>query len=247
MMFCLIACDQEKVGTTDKGNNMGGNNSTHGGGKSDGELVYSYYFDEDEYEMIYVEGSGDICSFYIMQTEMLVDKQCYFGNANVGRLDMNNDGYVIKAEFKDFIEKLREGTGLDFRLPTAEEWIYAAKGGIYSKGYLYSGSDDISEVAWYKNNSSGGVHRIATKKPNELGIYDMSGNRGELCLNPNDIYDIEGRIYGGSWEDFSHGCKPGSWKESNKSTAKVEGEDFLRHLNLFEPDIITVRLMYPVY
>ena len=63
-----------------------------------------------------------------------------------------------------------------YRLPTESEWEYAAKGGNNSGGYKYSGSNDVDEVAWYKDNSGNIPHAVGLKKPNELGLYDMSGN-----------------------------------------------------------------------
>ena len=74
----------------------------------------------------------------------------------------------------------------DGRLPTEAEWEFAARGGNNTNGYTYSGSNNVDEVAWYWNNSGGTIHTIGTKNPNELGIYDMSGNVYEWC---NDWYD----------------------------------------------------------
>lgn len=80
-----------------------------------------------------------------------------------------------------FITKLNQLTGKTFRLPTEAEWEYAARGGNKSKGYTYSGSNEIDDVAWYRSNRSSKTHDVATKSPNELGIYDMSGNVEEWC------------------------------------------------------------------
>jgi len=85
-----------------------------------------------------------------------------------------------------FVEQLNLLTGEAYRLPTEAEWEFAEKGGNQSKGYTYSGSNDIQDVAWYSKNSKNRAHPVGLKQPNELGLYDMTGNVGEFVIDAFD-------------------------------------------------------------
>ncbi len=95
--------------------------------------------------------------------------------------------YVSWNDCQDFIRRLNAATVMKFRLPTEAEWEFAARGGRLSRGYKYSGSDNLDEVAWYDRNTlykgESGTHNVKTKRANELGLYDMSGNVLEWCFD----------------------------------------------------------------
>ncbi|MEI6764985.1 MAG: formylglycine-generating enzyme family protein [Bacteroidota bacterium] len=120
--------------------------------------------------------------------------------------------YISWNDANAYCEWLSSITHEKYRLPTEAEWEYAAKGGNKSKGYRYSGSDSINKVGWCGNNSGFFLHPIGQKAPNELGIYDMTGNVQEWCLDrygaylPKEQYNPSGPtdgtqkvIRGSSW------------------------------------------------
>lgn len=207
--------------------------------------TYFYKIDGVTYKMILVD-NGTYPPFRIMQTEL--PPTCVFEIEDkfIGKLSTTE--IVIKANFRTFIDDLRKATGTPFRLPTQQEWILAARGGNNNSTNTYSGGNSINDVAWHKGNSSNMLHKLATKKPNELGIYDMCGNYGEMCnggegLNGID-YNIDGYVCGGSYRDEASNCKiTSSVKDPVSGT--ISGTR-IKHKSAFDGRYITIRLVYSV-
>jgi formylglycine-generating enzyme required for sulfatase activity len=156
-----------------------------------------------------------ISDFYMGKTEVtqaqweavMGDNPSYFKNCSSCPVES-----VSWDDIQIYLTKLNKLTGKSYRLPTEAEWEYAARGGVSSVGTLYAGANDANTVAWNNSNSSTKVHEVATKKANELGLYDMTGNVWEWCsdwygsytasnqTNPTGVRSGTYRVLrGGSW------------------------------------------------
>jgi formylglycine-generating enzyme required for sulfatase activity len=204
------------------------------------EWIKNLIPDKEGIEMVFVEGGefimGDaeledapphkvtVSSFYIGKYPVTQAQwEAVMGNnpsefKNCENCPVEN---VSWYDCQGFIQKLNAKTGKTYRLPTEAEWEYAARGGKRSKGYKYAGSNEIEAVAWYGGNSNDKTHPVGQKKPNELGIYDMTGNVWEWCCdwygesyynsspgnNPKGPESGRYRVLrGGSWGNFAESC-----------------------------------------
>ena len=161
-------------------------------------------------------------SFYMGETE--VTQELYEAVMGVNPSNWKAfDRPVESVSWNDAMEfcaELSRMTGRRFTLPTEAEWEYAARGGIKSTNAKYSGSSSVTNVAWYDGNSGNHTHPVGKLRPNELGIYDMSGNVWEWCLDWKGSYSSASQtdptgpgsgsyrvLRGGSWYGHARGCR----------------------------------------
>ena len=155
---------------------------------------YSAYFDHSH--------QVTLSSFYIGKYPVTQGQWVTVMGSNPSHFK-KGDSYPVESVTWDdtqiFIRRLNELTGKNYRLPTESEWEYAARGGNRSKGYAFSGSNNIDEVAWYNrnsdiNNKGKSTQPVGKKLPNELGIYDMSGNVNEWCNDWLHFYTRDAKV-----------------------------------------------------
>ena len=155
-------------------------------------------------------------------------------------MDINETRYYEDG----YIYRLNQLTGKSYRLPTEAEWEYAARGGNKSEGYTYSGSNEIDEVAWYEGNSDEKTHPVGTKTPNELGIYDMSGNVFEWCSDWYGAYNDEPKINptGPDSGDY-HACRGGSYTDYGTLHCRVTSRNIVGNRGRY--DDLGLRVVLP--
>ena len=185
-----------------------------------------------------------LSDYYIGETEVAQELWIAVMGSNPSYCTGNMQCPVEMVSWNDcqtFISKLNQLTGETFRLPTEAQWEYAARGGNKSKGYTYSGSNVIDDVAWYDDNSGEMTYPVKTKVPNELGIYDMSGNVWEWCSDWYGSYSSAAQtdptgpatgshrvMRGGSWGSYASSCRVAS----RNSFTPTGGNNFYLGLRL---------------
>ncbi len=222
-----------------------GGGSSSGSGSGSNQTIYA---NGVPIEMVYVqhgtftmgatsEQGSDACSDEKPAHSVTLTRDYYVGKYEVtqklwkavmGNNPSNFKGDDLPVEqvswndVQEFLRKLNSITGRNFRLPTEAEWEFAARGGTKSRGYKYSGSNDVGSVAWYDGNSGSKTHTVGSKSSNELGIYDMTGNVWEWCqdwfdsgyyskspsTNPTGASTGSRRVdRGGSWLNNARRCR----------------------------------------
>ena len=191
--------------------------------------------------------SVTLTDFYMAETEVTQELwQAVMGSTpSKFKGDKRPVDGVCYDDCLKFIEKLNSMTGLNFRLPTESEWEFAAKGGNKGAGTTYSGSDNMDDVAWQRKNSRSTTHDVKTKLPNELGIYDMTGNVWEWCMdwygeyNDKTISDPKGLSTGSN-----HLMRGGCWKseENHCSTTFRNHDKTIQNTS----ELIGLRLVLPL-
>ena len=187
---------------------------------------------EDPNENEYPVHVVNLSSYYICQTEVTQELWLAVMHTNPSLIhgDLMLPVDCVKWDMcQEFIAALNNilDDRFEIRMPTEAEWEFAARGGNKSRGYKYSGSNNVDDVAWYDSNSGEKTHPVGRKKPNELGIYDMSGNLWEWCYDWQGYYrPTEQTDPTGPTEGTHHIMRGGSWTY-NQSFCRVSRRNYI--------------------
>lgn len=229
-LTCLSACNddepQKKTDSENSGNNKPSTNVSKGEFSVNGVKFKMISLSSTVYRMGSNDGDSDekplhaetVAAFSIGQTEVtqklwqavMGSNPSFFAAFNNPNLPVEN---VSWSDCQIFISKLNELTGQKFRLPTEAEWEYAACADRLDKYFKYSGGNSLDDLGWYSENCTDSPHPVAKKKPNGLGIYDMSGNVSEWCSdgysrNYSSPRNSSNRVIrGGSFIDNASDCR----------------------------------------
>lgn len=182
--------------------------------------------EEDELPVHWARFTRD---FYIGETEVSQALWEYVMADNPSIIKDDTDDLPVEnitwEEAQEFCKRLSQITGVKFRLPTEAEWEYAARGGHKAgTATRYAGSDDVTEVGWFMDNAGGRTHNVKSKKPNELGLYNMSGNVWELCEDYKNDYpkgEAVDYLYTKPAKNKNRVRRGGGWDSENRNQLRT--------------------------
>lgn len=172
-----------------------------------------YYFNNPKDKSFFSHLLESIYKFFGFSNNVKVDSFYFWMFDEFGNIRNNLDSSdypVINVSWYDAMQYcnwLSKKTGEKYRLPTFNEWLFAAYGGTNVELFEYSGGNFLDSLGWYRENSEFKIHKVGEKKPNQLGLYDMSGNLREWCLDAYKENDERKIVANGSWFDSKRNCK----------------------------------------
>lgn len=142
--------------------------------------------------------------YYLSQTEVTEEQYYAVMSGNVVQKQLPT--IHVYNDWVNYLQKISQLSGKKFRCPTVSEWQWGAKGGIYTRNYVFPGGDDAGTVGWYSDNSGKVLHLVKQKKPNEIGLYDMGGNSFEIAMDGSSFCTIGGgHSYNNTYMSLDYG------------------------------------------